>query len=170
MSEAVIVHVTVPADAMAGDSDVVTITATSANNPELSAYSELTTTANVVYALMLEPEADALSAEPGETVEYTLTLTNTGNALDTFELEAGESEWVVHLPETSFELAAGASAEIIVHVTIPADAADGDFDVVVVTATSLGDEEVFASSTLTTSAVVPEPEFYYLFTPIVNKN
>ncbi|MBE0411526.1 MAG: 5'-nucleotidase C-terminal domain-containing protein, partial [Anaerolineales bacterium] len=162
----VIIHVTIPADAMAGDFDMVTITATSAGDPEVFADSELTTTANAVYGLMLAPEEDALSGDLGEAVEYTLTLTNSGNVLDTFELTFEGNLWDVHLPENSFDLAAGESADVIVHVSIPADAEDGDFDMVTVTATSTGDAEQSASSELTTTASV---DWKYLFAPIVFK-
>ncbi|MBE0411703.1 MAG: hypothetical protein IBX69_18405, partial [Anaerolineales bacterium] len=166
----VIVHVTVPADAMASDFDVVMITATSAGDPELSAASVLTTTANAVYALMLTADEDALTGNPGETVEYTLTLTNTGNAADTFAITFADNLWDVHLPEDEFVLGAGESVALLVHVTITADAEDGDFDIVTVTATSAGDENVSASVMLTTTAEVPAPEMFYLYTPLVVKN
>ncbi|MFU8771790.1 MAG: carboxypeptidase regulatory-like domain-containing protein, partial [Anaerolineales bacterium] len=122
------------------------------------------------YGLELIPEFDAQSGDPGEKVEYTLTLTNRGNALDTFELTFEGNLWVVHMPETSFDLAAGESADVIVHVSIPAEAEDGDLDMVTITATSMGDEQVVASSTLTTTAVMPAPDWFFLYTPLVVKN
>jgi hypothetical protein len=124
------------------------------------------------YGVELAPAEDALSGEPGDTVEYTLTLTNTGNVPDTFEITVEGNDWDVHLPETSFDLEAGENVDVILHVTIPADAEDGDFDVVTVTATSTGDAEVSASVVLTTTAMIeeePEPDWFFLYTPLVIK-
>ena len=120
-----------------------------------------------VFGLTLEPEVDALTGELGETIEYSLTLTNTGNASDIFEITTADNDWVVHLPADSFELDSGESAEIIVHVTIPIDAEDEDSDMVTVTATSTGDPELSASSELTTTAVV---DLFYIFMPLIFKD
>jgi uncharacterized membrane protein len=168
----VVVHVEIPEDALAGDEDMVIITATSEGDDSVTASSTLTTIANAVYGLTLLAEEDALSGDPGETVEYTLTLTNTGNAPDTFEIAFEGNDWDVHLPETSFDLEAGENVDVILHVTIPADAEDGDFDIVTVTATSTGDGEVSASVALTTTAMIeeePEPDWFFLYTPLVIK-
>jgi uncharacterized membrane protein len=148
----VVVQVDVPIEAMAGDQDTVIITATSENDESVTASSTLTTTANAIYNLMLEPDEIAATGDPGETVEYTLTLTNTGNGPDTIELEAGESEWDVTLPETSFTLEPGEAVEVNVLVEISVDALAGDQDTVIISATSTNDESVTASSTLTTTA------------------
>jgi subtilisin family serine protease/subtilisin-like proprotein convertase family protein len=123
----------------------------------------------VEYGVMLAPAADAQTGAPGDTVEYSLTLTNTGNATDTFDVSFAGNTWDVHLPETEFMLGAGESAVVVVHVTIPMNAEDGDMDAVTVTATSQGDMDTSASSVLTTTAEVPAPEGYILYLPIVNK-
>jgi uncharacterized repeat protein (TIGR01451 family) len=123
----------------------------------------------IAYGVELTTEDDAFSAEPGETVDYILTLTNSGNVPDTFALSIEGNVWVVDLPD-EIVLDAGESVMIRVDVTIPANAEDGDFDTVTVTATSTGDASQFASLELTTTAVVPEPDWYFLFTPLVVKN
>jgi hypothetical protein len=167
-STAVSIHVDIPEDALAGDYDAVIVTATSQGDENLTASSTLTTTANPVYGLTLLAEEGALSGEFGTTVEYILTLTNTGNDTDTFEVAFEGNDWDVHLPETSFDLDAGESVDVSVHVTVPTGVEEGDFDLVTVTATSTADAEKSASVELTTTAVAPE--FYYLFTPTVFKN
>jgi uncharacterized membrane protein len=147
----VIVNVTVPADAKAGDTDAVTVTAESSGDPSETDSSELTTTANIVYGVTLSPESDLMSGDPGEMVEYTLQLTNTGSITDTFDLTY-EGLWEVTIPVTTFVLAAGEGADVVVQVTIPADAMGGDSDMATVTATSGEDETVSDSSELTTTA------------------
>jgi uncharacterized membrane protein len=151
-SATVNVQVNIPPDAVAGEFDSVTITATSAGDEGLSASSTLTTTSNAVYGLMLEPEEGALYGDPDETVFYIMTLTNTGNILDTLDLVAGESDWDVHLPENGFELGAGESVDVSVQITVAADALAGEFDSVTITATSVGNDSFSAISTLTTGA------------------
>jgi 2',3'-cyclic-nucleotide 2'-phosphodiesterase (5'-nucleotidase family)/subtilisin family serine protease len=114
------------------------------------------------YGVELTPEVAALSAEPGETVEYTLTLTNSGNATDTFEITFEGNLWDVHLPETEFILEAGESTAVIVHVDIPAEAADGAVDSVSILATSGEDDSVSASATLVTTS-----GWYQYFMPLI---
>jgi uncharacterized membrane protein len=150
-SATVNVQVNIPPEAMAGEFDAVTITATSAGDEHLSASSTLTTTSNAVYGLMLEPEEGALYGDPDETVFYIMTLTNTGNILDTFDLVAGMSDWDVHLPVNGFELGAGESVDVSVQITVAAALA-GEFDSVTITATSVGNNSFSATSTLTTGA------------------
>jgi hypothetical protein len=164
----VVVEVTIPADAMAGDSDVTTVTATSAFDDGVTDSSDLTTTANQTFGIELSPATAALSGAPGDVMTYTLTLTNTGNGEDTVALTFAGNVWDVELPVASFDLAAGESVEVTVLVTIAADAVNGEMDEVTVTATSEGGPT--ASSVLTTTAVVEAPEGFFLFLPFVPKN
>lgn len=146
------VTVEIPEDAAGGATDMVTVTATSAGDPDQSASSELTTTADNVYGVALAPPAAALSGLPGATVTYTLRLTNTGNVSDSFDLDYSGNQWHVGLSITDTgELNAGQGIELIVSVAIPPDAADDAMDTVIVTAVSQTDSEANAASTLTTS-------------------
>ncbi len=146
-------QVLVPADALANDADLATISAASQTDPEVIASAELTTTALPAYGVALAPESLAGSAYPGDVVEYTLTLANAGNITDTFDLAFTGNEWQVTLPVTQTTLAAGASPEVIIQVLVPADAADGALDNVTITAISQGNPEVITSSELITRAI-----------------
>jgi uncharacterized membrane protein len=163
-SRAFTVTVEVPAGAAFGDSDMATITLVSQGDPAVSAQVSLTTTAAPVYSLLLSPDSVARSDYPGMLVNYTLQLTNTGNWTDTFSLIAGEAGWTTTLPVTETILAAGEGTEVVVEVAIPADAEDGDLDIVFITATSQGDPLVSASSTLTTTAV-----WHHNYLPVISK-
>lgn len=104
------------------------------------------------YGVILDPEAAAQSGAPGSVVTYTLALTNTGDLTDSFSFSAATASWPVGVPST-VTLDAGAGAEVVVTVAVPADAAGGAADVVAVTATSAGDPSVSATAVLTTTAV-----------------
>jgi subtilisin-like proprotein convertase family protein len=160
------VNVPVPAEALAGNSDVATVTATSQGDGTAADTTLLTTTAAAVYGVALSA-AQTGSGAPGETVSYVITLTNTGNASDTLALSLSGNTWTATLSDASLTLAAGASATFTVDVTIPAGAADGDFDTTSVTATSQADASASDSTSLTTTAAVST---YPLFLPIMTKN
>ena len=168
MGESVNADVTVgiPADAAGGAMDVVTITATSAGDGNISTSASLTTSVNNVYGVQLSPATAAHSGMPGEMVAYILTITNRGNVSDSFIFTASGNGWEVTLPMT-VTLDIGGSTDVTVTVTIPAAAEDADSDVVTITATSAGDSEQSASSELTTTAEVEEPEGTMLYLPII---
>jgi uncharacterized membrane protein len=134
---------------MVGDNDVATITATSSNGVT-TASSHLTTTANLVFGVSLDPVTDAKNGDPGTIVTYTLHLMNSGNGTDVFTVVAS-SVWETSLPTSQFEIPAGGSAEVVVLVTVPVDAMAGAHDVATITATS-SDGVAAASSELTTTA------------------
>jgi uncharacterized repeat protein (TIGR01451 family) len=117
------------------------------------------------YGVEVSPPAAAQSGAPGDTVMYTLQVTNTGDLTNTFGITYTGNTWDVHLVETSLELGAGESAELMVHVMIPAGAADGDFDMVTVEVS--GDGGAMAASELTTTAVVEAPGESKVFLPVI---
>jgi subtilisin family serine protease len=132
------------------------------NNPLVEVPVTLTVVA-AQYGVLLAPATAESWGTPGDTVEYTLTITNSGNVADTFTLMASGNAWSVD-PLADVPLAAGESTTITVMVTIPANAADGEMDTVTVTATSQGDPGTWASSELTTTALIEE---YILYLPII---
>ncbi|HLF91015.1 MAG TPA: NEW3 domain-containing protein [Anaerolineales bacterium] len=167
-STAVWVAVTVPAGASGGDSDVATVTVTSQAEPTATDSASLTTTAGAVYGVDLSGN-QAASGGAGATVSYVVSITNTGNAADTFDLSA-TGVWTATPSDATVTLGAGESVTFTVDVDIPGDAANGDFDVTMVTATSQSDASATDSADLTTTAVVEEPDGYIIYLPIIIKN
>jgi uncharacterized repeat protein (TIGR01451 family) len=148
----VVVSVTLSSNALAGISDTVIITATSQGDASKSASSLLTTTANAVYNVTLTPASMAQSGNPGATVTYTLQITNTGNATDTFTLIVSGNSWTTAVASPIGPLTSGTSANVVVSVTLSSNALAGISDTVIITATSQGDASKSASSLLTTTA------------------
>jgi len=124
-----------------------TVTYEDANGNSYSAQSnESTVTVAEVFAATLENDGSKFGA-PGETVYFSHTLTNTGNAADSFSVDGlagldaatGASTYTVYLdangngvPDagesavTTVNLSAGQQAELIVAVPVPAGASAGD--------------------------------------------
>lgn len=149
----VLVTVNIPTSASDGDTDTVTTTVTSQGDPNQAEDSVLMTEASANYAVMVTPNADTQSDDPGETVTYTLQVRNTGNAPDTFGVAVSGNAWATTPAPTSVgPLAPGATEDVDVAVTIPADAQGGSTDMVTVTVTSQGDGSKSATASLVTVA------------------
>jgi len=145
------VLVTIPAGAAGGASDAATVQVTSRGDPTKFGTSTLTTTANTVRGVVTTPGTAGQSGAPGAVMIYTLSVTNTGNASDTYTVTITGNAFVTSAPASIGPLAAGASSTLNVTVTIPAGAAGGASDVANVKVTSRGDPAKFANSTLTTT-------------------
>ncbi len=160
------VDVAVPLGAAAGDSDVVTVTATSVADSLQSASAVLTTTALAapVYGVTVSPATDNGSGYAGDTVSYTLDVTNTGNVTDSFSVNVSGNLWSTSAPASVASLAAGATTQITVDVSIPTGASPGDSDTATVTLTSLGDAGQSAAASLTTTVLTP-PFYGVLVSP-----
>ena len=66
----------------------------------------LTTTANAVHGLEFSADFAALDGFPGVSVKYSMTVTNTGNTTDTFDLEVS-SIWNTETITSTGPLAGG---------------------------------------------------------------
>ncbi len=116
----------------------------------------------VSYSVDLLDDADGMGL-PGQTVSYTLTLSNSGTMSDVYDITTS-SPWVISVPTTNFAVDGGSSVPVAVGITIPAGATEGDSATAVITATSQTDALVFASVSLTTTV-----ELQRVYFPLVAK-
>ncbi len=101
--------------------DVLTIEVTSQAAPEISAQAQGTTYAVVDLAVALAADQSGRSALAGQTVTYTLLVTNAGSYTDTYTLTATGNLWPTQVaPTQTLPLTPGAAAQILVRVEIPA--------------------------------------------------
>jgi subtilisin family serine protease len=122
------------------------------------------------YGVEVAVEDGALSGAPGTPVTYTLWITNTGNIVDTFDLAVSGNSWDAMPSAANVTVAAGATMSVTVTVDIPADADENDMDTATFTATSQTDDTATDSVDLTTTAVIPEPEMFYLYLPYIARD
>jgi uncharacterized repeat protein (TIGR01451 family) len=111
-------------------------------------------TTNLVEGVSVTPGAASQSALPGAVVTYTLAVTNTSDASDTYTLTVNGNSFVTNAPSSVGPVGAGASTTFNVVVTVPIGAAGGAFDTANVKVMSRNAPSKFASSVLTTTASV----------------
>ncbi|HWQ84957.1 MAG TPA: hypothetical protein VN363_10345, partial [Anaerolineales bacterium] len=102
------------------------------------------------YGVVLSPD-DTHAGAAGTTVIYNLTVSNTGDVSDTFSLASAGNTWTTLLSTSSIPLAAGASGDFTVSVSIPDGASGGESDMATITATSQVDPTITDSAVLTTT-------------------
>jgi subtilisin family serine protease len=147
----------------------VTVTAHNACGGPVSASRDVTVTGqpvNPVYGAELTPPTDAQSGLRGTSLSYGLTVRNTGDTADTFELSFKDvNGWTASIIPSSVNLRPDRTAPVSVTVSIPPGVAAGDSDVATISVTSQGDPTVTAKNALTTTVWELN-----LFLPLVFKN
>jgi PGF-CTERM protein len=114
----------VPGGLAEGTSHSFSMTITSDNDPTWTTQTQtFSATVNQCYGITLAVDKTIDSANPGSSVDYTLTVTNTGNGEDTIDYQTmGASEWTPMLSESSSTVASGDSEQVVFSLTIPTDA------------------------------------------------
>ncbi len=105
--------------------DVTAFTATSSAGPTRSA--TVTSIVRAVAGVSLTPSSQTKTTPPGTTVVYTYTVTNQSNATAAITLDKDNTAgWATTLtPSVISSLAPGASAQVLLTVTVPPSAEQG---------------------------------------------
>jgi len=142
------------------------VTATSQADSAVWAVVTDTTTVTRTRDVSIGPESST-SAEPGETVTYHYTITNTGNFTDTFQLSVNSSEgWSVSVqPLADMILGPDATHAVTVTVPVPVDAMTDTVDTTTVQVTATDTPDVTDSVTAFTT--VREAPTYVVYLPLV---
>lgn len=148
------VTVDIPGGIADGDSDTVTVWATSGLDSNVTDTAVLTTTGylTATYGVTIGPDL-AASGSAGTTITYTLGITNDGNVSDSFDLSFSGNNWATALSASSITLNAGETGTVVVTVDIPLTANNGDTDTATVMAMS-PNNSVMDMADVTTTAVV----------------
>ena len=147
-------NVTIPEDAENGTKDNVTVTATSHGDNTVKDNASCTAQAFIVRGVGVSIDPSHSSDVPGATLSYTVTVTNTGNVADSYDLTISDDavpSWNPTVSRTSLTIAAGGSDTATLSVTIPSDAEHGERDDIQVVAASM---EVSASASCEAEASI----------------
>ena len=144
------VMVEVPAGALAGEMDVVTVTAVSQTDGSATASAELTSTVEAVHGMVWSADTTTHQGQTGETVTYTISLTNTGNLTDTYDISLAGHSWATTSSHSTLTLGAQEMGSFTVAVMVEGDVYPAG-DVVTVTAVSQADNSMTETVTLHTS-------------------
>jgi hypothetical protein len=160
------VWTTVPLDQVAYTAEVARVVIASQGGLGfLNTTLPLTTTINPVYGFVLAPVHSSRIGLSGQTVLYTLTLTNTGNATNTFGTLLQSGSWPATISPTVGTIIPWSSLSIPVRVSIPNGVRQNALNTTVVTLTmSLG-----ATGNQTATLVTTANPFQVLL-PLVQKN
>ena len=107
---------------------------------------------------------------PGENVTFTITVKNVGPVDDSYNLNAtSKADWILQIKPASLTLAAGASGNAILSVTIPSDARENTFiDVDVRSTGNLDDFDICQCTVLVMGTAEEEiPYLVILFAILV---
>jgi len=141
-------NVTIPEDAENGTKDNITVTATSLDN-EVSAENSCIAHTIILRGVRVSIDPSHDSDMPGETLTYTVTVTNTGNVADNYKLTISDNavpSWNPTVSPTSLTITAGKSGTAMLSVTIPSGAEHDERDNIRVVAASMENAEVSASA------------------------
>lgn len=140
----------------AGRTEIMTVTAASVISPTATAQAIDTTNVSGTpgtLGVLIDPDR-AGSGNPGDTLTYLHTITNTGDIAEQFLLTVTSANgWVVGVSPLSIILSAGEAASVQVTTTIPAGAGGGSSDVATVLARSQTDADVFDTAVDTTTVL-----------------
>ena len=113
----------VPGGLAAGTSHGFSMTITSDSDSSQTQTQTFSATINQCYGMTLAVDKNSDTADPGASVDFTVTVTNDGNGEDTMEYQTmGAAEWAPSLSESSATIASGESAQIVFTLTVPSDA------------------------------------------------
>ena len=158
--------VTVPGEASGGSSVGIAVTATSRLNPTMSASASCIARAAVVRGVRLSISPSEGSGSPGATLKYTVTVTNTGNVVDNYDLAVTDNTgWNLKLSSSILTISIKGLEKIVLDVTIPGNARLGTSDSITITARSRADPT--KSDSASCRAIATGPSAISLAVPLI---
>jgi uncharacterized membrane protein len=164
-SRSLTMSVTIPPTATNGSANAITLLFRSQIAPSTSVTVTYLANTRIVAGLQLTPAALSQKGKSGETIAYTLHITNTGNFVDTFTVTS-VSNWGVNVTPTSVgPLEAGGAATLTVYVSIPAAAIQGQSNSTTITLRSQRDPTAAETTILLTNVF----NAYRVYLPMIKR-
>lgn len=146
----VILTVTVPSGTLAGNY-TINVTGVSQSNSSVSDTVTLTVIVNQIADVDVTTDSSSIIGDPGETLTCTFTVTNAGNGMDSFDLNAtSEQGWNTNISGgiNTGNLNPSKSRSVTVEITIPLGTAPSTMDNLTFTATSKFNSSISNSTTI----------------------
>ena len=161
-NEVAALEVTAPPTATNCTRDNIRVVATSVENASIGDFASCE--AHVLIPIEVSISPNSKSGLPGENVTFTVTVTNSGPVDDNYTLNPTSiTGWTPRIEPASLALAAGASGEAILSITIPSDVRKNILVPIDVDVRSTVDPGVFSIGKCTVSVVgTGEEEKIYL--------
>ena len=113
----------IPAGLPAGTMHGFTMTVISDTDSSVTQTQSFSATVTQCYGLTMTVDKAADSANPGNSADFTISVTNGGNGDDTVSLATmGASEWSPTLAKSELTIASGATSTTLLSITVPSDA------------------------------------------------
>ena len=170
------IGITIPDSASQDELDTATVEAYSIHDRQAVATVELKTRAIMpVYSFDLSSDRTTMQGFVGSSVDYNVSITNTGNITDSYTIDASGNDWnttlvgaegTLMLPIAIGPLGINENLAFKINITIPETANEDDIDVATVKITSAGDATVSVTSIFSTTALSKASTIYL---PIVIK-
>jgi len=156
-------QVAIPLTITDGQSDLLTISATSQGDSQRQSQ-VIATTTGYYYGLQLSAQPLEQLGKQGELLNYTLIVSNPSGLDDTYVLSHESGEWPASLGLDSLALPAGGSASVLLQVQVPSTAVPGGSDQAVILARSQGDPALTATVQVTSTL-----RFYRIYLPEIER-
>lgn len=165
--------VTIPADAKADDTHTASLTMTARTDFSQEFDFELVTHV-ITYGVAITPALQVVQADPGQVVQYTMLVSNTGNIADVYEVHVTSGDYPAELEVATYPgdvyeswtylpVDAHAGKVITVTVRVPSNTPIGDNDTTLVNVTSTTKGNAVSQDTTLKTAI--DPRYEVLVTP-----
>jgi hypothetical protein len=153
-----VLRATIPENATACTRDNITVVTTSQGDPTVSDTDSCIAHAiQIIRGVSVSISPSENDGLPGGVVTFIVTVKNTGNAKDNFDLIVSDLGWGPTLDKKSLAVPAGENRTSKLSVTIPGGAAPGAEDLITVTAISQAENTIRNNASCKARAVAAPP-------------
>ena len=145
------VTVAIPGNAAAHSADAASLTVRAQDHPSLSAQAIVTTTANALPIISLEPATATQFGKPGTLVTYTLHISHTDVAAHTFDVVIADNNWPTNAATPIGPVAAQSVQPFTVTVAIPDNASAQNADAATITVRAQDNAALKSTAMVTTT-------------------